>query len=248
MLHQAPHLWNARGAPDQYDLVDLFGLQARVFERLLAGADRAVNDRLDRLLETIERNFALIFFSARQIDIELHRGLGGKRNLGLDHGLADARYRFAVRPHVESEVAANVVERDCDQQIVDIVSAEMRVAVSGNHFENAVLKLENRDIERAAAQIVNDDDAVLVLVQTVGERCGGRFVHQSQNIQSGDAAGVFRGLPLRVIEVCGDGDDRLGYWRPEKALGIALQLAQDEGGDFRRCKSSFAQLDADHFP
>src|SRR5260370_28816539 len=110
MVPQPLHLWNGRGATDEHDVVDLFGLQARVFECLLRGADRAVNDRLDRLLETIERNFPLIFFPARQIDIELHPGLRRKRNFGLDTGLADARYRFAFRPPVESEASATAVE------------------------------------------------------------------------------------------------------------------------------------------
>ena len=101
----------------------------------------------------------------------------------------------------------------------------MGVAVGGNHLENAIVQFENRDVERAAAQIVNRDDAVFLLVQSVSERCCRRFVHQPQNIQAGDAAGIFRRLPLRIIEVRGDGNDRLGHWRSEKPLGVALQLA-----------------------
>ncbi len=62
ILHQPPHLRNAGRASNQNDLVDLFGLQVGIFERLVAGADGAVDDRLDHLLETFERNFALIFF------------------------------------------------------------------------------------------------------------------------------------------------------------------------------------------
>ena len=132
--------------------------------------------------------------------------------------------------------------------LVEIVAAQMRIAVGSDDLENAIVQLEDRNIESAAAQIVNRDDAVLLSVQTVCERGCRRFVHQPQNIQPGDAAGIFRGLALRVIKVCGDGDDRLGYGRSEKTLGIALQLAQDEGRDFRRREGFLTQLDADNFP
>jgi hypothetical protein len=64
----------------------------------------------------------------------------------------------------------NVVEGDGDEQVVDIISAEMGVAVGGDDFENAVVQLENRNIEGAAAEIVNDDDAVFLFIEAVGER------------------------------------------------------------------------------
>ena len=57
----------------------------------------------------------------------------------------------------------NVVERDGDQQVVDVVAAEVRVAVGGDDFEDSVVQLQDRDIEGAAAEIVNRDDAVLFL-------------------------------------------------------------------------------------
>ena len=48
------------------------------------------------------------------------------------------------------------------------------------------------------------------LSETVRERCRGRLIDQAQDIQPGDAAGIFCGLPLRVVEVGGDGDDGVG--------------------------------------
>ena len=83
----------------------------------------------------------------------------------------------------------------------------MRIAVGGDDFEDAVVQLQNRDVEGAAAEVVNGDDAVLLLVEPVGERCRGGFVDQTQDFESRDAAGVFRGLALRIVEVRRDGDD-----------------------------------------
>src|ERR1019366_2458275 len=130
-----------------------------------------------------------------QANVEFRHGLRRESNLGLNHGPADASHRLAVPPSVlpeiESKVAANVVERDRDQQIVDVVSAEMRIAVGRNHLENAVVQLENRDIESAAAEIVDRDNAVCLLVQAVSQRCRRWFVAQPQNIQTRYASGIF---------------------------------------------------------
>ena len=138
-------------------------------------------------------------------------------------------------------------KRDRDQQVVDVVAAEVRVAVGGDDFEDAVVQLENRNVEGAAAEVVDRDDAVLLLVEAVGERCGGRLVDQAQDFESGDAAGVFRGLTLRVVEICGDGDDRLRDRLSEKAFGVALELAKNQRGNFRRRESLVAQRDAENF-
>ena len=56
-----------------------------------------------------------------------------------------------VLAQVEPEIAANVVDGDGDQQIVYVISAQMCVAVGGDYFEDSVVQLENRNVERAAA-------------------------------------------------------------------------------------------------
>jgi len=73
------------------------GFRPASFERLFAGADGTVDDGLDHLPETFERNFAPIFSPAGQIDVELRRGLRGKRNLRFNYGFADAGHGFSVR-------------------------------------------------------------------------------------------------------------------------------------------------------
>ena len=46
-----------------------------------------------------------------------------------------------------------------EQQIVEVVAAELGVAVAGEDFDDAFLGLHDGDVEGAAAQIV-DEDAV----------------------------------------------------------------------------------------
>ncbi len=138
--------------------------------------------------------------------------------LGVDHGAAQALDAFVVGRQILAPFARDIFERDAEQQIVDVVAAQVRVAVGGQHFEDAVLELQDRNVEGAAAEVVHGDDAVLALVEAVGERRGGRLVDQAQHFETGDAAGVLGGLALRVVEVRRHGDDGLAVLAPRNTL------------------------------
>src|SRR3974390_1075669 len=69
--------------------------------------------------------------------------------------------------HVEAKVALDIVEGNSDEQVVNVVAAQMRVAVGGDDFEDAFVQFEDRDVERAAAEIVNGDRGSLFLVEPV---------------------------------------------------------------------------------
>ena len=64
------------------------------------------------------------------------------------------------------EPVADVVE----QQLVEVVAAELGVAVAGEDLDDAVLDLDDRDVERAAAQVVDEQPLQLARVGVVGQR------------------------------------------------------------------------------
>ena len=72
------------------------------------------------------------------------------------------------------------------------------------------------------------------LVQTVGQRRGGRLVHDPQDVEARDLAGLLGGLALRVVEVRRHGDDRVGDLLTEVRLGVALELHEHPRGDLLR--------------
>ena len=98
------------------------------------------------------------------------------------------------------------------QEIIDVVAAEVRVAVGGEHLINVAFaggdQFEDGNVEGAAAEIVDGDVAALLFVQAISQRGGGGLVDQAQNFKAGDASGVFGGLALRVVEIGGHGNDR----------------------------------------
>ena len=88
-------------------------------------------------------------------------------------------------------------------------------------------------------------------VEPVGQRRRGRLVDDPQDFESRDAPGVARGGALGVVEVGRHGDDGTVHFRVhfalrgEELLGPALQLAENEGGDFRRREFPVAEPDPD---
>ena len=114
-------------------------------------------------------------------------------------------------------------------------------------LEDALMQLEDGNVERAAAEVVHGDDAVALLVQSVSERRRGRLIHQPQHFEAGNASRILRRLTLRVVEVRGNSDDRLRDFSAEEALGVLLELQQDVRGNFGRRKRQAADVELQHF-
>ena len=136
--------------------------------------------------------------------------------------------------HVDAVAGPKLVDHQVDQGAVEVVAAQMRVAVRRQHLEDAVPDLQDRDVERAAAQVVDGDHAFLPPLEPVREARRGRLVDDAQHVQAGDAARVLRRLTLGVVEVGGHGDDRLLHRPAEVLLGPRAELAQDERRNLRR--------------
>ena len=108
--------------------------------------------------------------------------------------------------------------------LVKVVAAQVGVAAGGQHRERAVFNLNDGDIERAAAQVV----------QAVGHRGGGGLVDDAQDVQARNAAGVLGGLALAVVKVGGHRDDGFRHRLAQIALGVPADLGQDHGADLLR--------------
>ena len=136
----------------------------------------------------------------------------------------------------------NSCDDPLDDPLVEVVAAEVGVAVRGLDLDHSFSYLEDGDVEGAAAEVVDGDGLVLLLVEAVGEGGGGGLVDDAEHLEAGDLARVLRGLALRVVEVGGNGDDRLRHLLAEVLLGGVLHLLQDDGGDLggrdRACRRS----------
>ena len=209
LISQTTDERNARRAADENDFVDLLGREAGVFQGLLAGADGAVEHRLDDLFKLLAGDLAAIGRAVGQIEVDVSPVSRGERDLGFDDRLANCLHGLRVCAEIETVFAEDVVESNRDEEIVDIVAAEVGVSVGGDHFEDAIVQLEDGNVESSAAEVVDGDDTFLLAVESISEgRCGG-LVDQAQDFESGHAARILCGLALRVVEVGRDGNDGL---------------------------------------
>ena len=138
----------------------------------------------------------------------------------------------------------NSAAEPVDDRLVEVVAAEVVVAGGRLDLEDAVADLEHGHVERAAAEVEDEDRLVGLLVEAVGERRGGRLVDDPLDVEARDAAGVLGGLALVVVEVRGDGDDGAVDRVAEIGLGVGLELLQDHRADLRRAVLLAAGLDA----
>ncbi len=111
--------------------------------------------------------------------------------------------------------------------MVEIVAAQRRVAVRREHLEHAARELQDRDVEGAAAEVVDRVRPLRRIVEAVGDRRRRRFVQQPQHLEAGEIRGVLGRLPLRIVEIGGHGDDGARELAAEARLGSSAQRPQD---------------------
>ena len=102
---------------------------------------------------------------------------------------------------------------------VDVVAAEPRVAVGREHLEDARVQLEDGNVERAAAEIVDRDlRALAEPVQAVGERGGGRLVDDALDVKPASSPALLVAWRCASLKYAGTVmTARVTAW-PERAL------------------------------
>jgi hypothetical protein len=130
--------------------------------------------------------------------------------------------------------------------MVEVVAAQRRVAAGRQHLEDALRELQDRDVEGAAAEVVDGVNTFGGVVQPVGERRRGRLVQQPQHVQAGQPRRVAGRLPLRVVEVGRHRHHRADQLAAERFLGAPAQRLQDLGRHLDRTLDARHGLDLQH--
>ncbi len=214
-------------------------VELRVRQRVLERLDAAVGEVLRQTLELRARQrdvevlrTVLVGRDERQVDRRLNRAR--QLDLRLLGGLGETLHRLTVAREIDALIFAELADEPVDDAMIVVVAAEVRVAVRRLHFEDAVADLEDRHVERAAAEIPHEDRLVALLVEPVRQRGRRRLVDDAQDFEARDLARVLRRLTLRVVEVRRNGDDGFRDALAEVRRCVVDQLLQDHRADLLR--------------
>ena len=117
------------------------------------------------------------------------------------------------------EGQADPVEDPHGDRPGEILAAEEPLARGGADLDRSVHHVDDRDVERPAAEVEDQQDPLGPgIFQAIGQRRGGRLVQDPLDRETGDLAGLDGCLALGIVEVSGNGDDG-------PADGLALRKA-----------------------
>ena len=167
----------------------------------------------------------------------------GQLYLGLFAGFFEPLQGHPVLGQVYALVPLELGNNPIHDALVEVVAAKVCVAVGGLDLEDALTYLQNGDVEGASTKVVHRYGLIALFIHSVGQRCGSRLVDDAQHLQSGYTTGVLCGVALAVVEVSGDGDDRLVYHLAQLGLCILLELPEHHGRYFRRGDHFVPELD-----
>ena len=89
----------------------------------------------------------------------------------------------------------------------------MRVATSCKHSEVRILDRQHRDVERAAAKVIDEHFKLLLcaILKTIGHGSCRWLIDDVLDVEASYFASVHRRLLLLEIEVCWNSHDSVGY-------------------------------------
>ena len=228
------------GTADQDDLIEIVVGKPRILHRKAHGFCGLVDEVGNERFELLAGDVHLEVRGAR-----VRHGDEGQRDGGRSHaGKFDLRllgsfleslHRHLIFGKIDAVALLELVDHVVHEALIEVVAAQTVVAVGRKHFEDAVGNFEDGDIEGTAAEVVDHDLAVfLLLIEAVGKRRRRGLVDDTKHVEARDLARVLGRLTLGVGEVCGAGDDGVRHLRAEVCLCIRFELAQDHCGNFLR--------------
>ena len=225
---------------DEQDLVDIIDSHLGIGQGLVHAGDGAVDEVARHFIEFRTGQIHIQMLRAfrtcrdvRQVDVGAHHA--GEFDLGLFSGFTDSLHGHLVLRQVDAMALLEFIGHPVHDALIEVIAAQMSIAVRRLYFEYAVTQFQDGHIEGAAAEVIDQDGLVIGLVDAVSQCSSGRFIDDTLYIQTGDTACILRGLTLGIVEVGRDRDDGFRHFFTQIPFCITLHLFEDHGGNlFRR--------------
>ena len=243
-------LGHAGHAADQDEFIHFVFAELGILQASLDWLDRSREEVVGQLLEFRSGELFLDVLRTTRVggdegQVDLVFLGGGEGDLGFFRLLFDPLHGVGLFGKVDAGVRFELRHDPVHDLVVPVVAAEVRVAVGRLDFKDAVADFEGRNVEGAAAEVIDRDFFVLLFVEAVGEGGCSRLVDDAQDFEAGNLAGVLRRVALRVVEIGWDGDDRLGDFFTELGFRVGFEFGQDHRADFRRAERLLLAVDVE---
>ena len=195
---------DAGRAADQEDAVELARMYAGVVEGGGHRAHGATEQLVDVPLEVRAAQLAgemlrLTVHRGDVILLDADPGPGRERDLGFLGRPPEPRLQERVLAGVlDAELGLDVGVQALGDHRVEVVAAETVVPGGRQHLHHAVLDRHHRDVEGAAAEVVDEDPAASLAAALVAQRRRGRLVDDPHDLQARDLPRLPGGLALGV--------------------------------------------------
>lgn len=232
------NLWHTGHTTDEDNLLDVLGLHVGILQGLADWVNGAGDEWVNKRLELSAGHLAVdvlwtggVGSDERKVDVGLEGR--GQLDLGLLGGLTDTLDGHAVVGEIDALLLLELLDEVADKGDIEVLTTKVGVTVGGLDLEHTALDLEDGDIEGTSTKIVDSDDAVALLLKTVGEGGSSWLVDDTENVQSGNLTSVLGGLSLLVVEVGWNSDNGVLHGLASESLSGLLHLAQNETSDLR---------------
>ena len=238
-LYLILHAGDSCGTADQQNLAQVGVVEACVSHSVLNRNSGLLYEVADQLFEfcpceVLVEVLGAFRCSCDERKVDVGSNCAGQLLLSLLSCFLHSLQSHLVVGEVDAFCRLELADDPVNDPLVEVIAAETCVAVGGQNFDDAVADLDDGNIECTAAQVIDHDLLLFLIVQAVSQSCRCGLVDDSLDIKACDLAGVLSSLSLCVVEVCGNSDDCLGDLLAEIALCVSFQLLQDHSGDLLR--------------
>jgi hypothetical protein len=165
--------------------------------------------------------------AAQKLLRDLHLGVERQADLDILGEAPEASHGERLAPQVDPVVPLDLVEEAAQDELIEVVASELAVAGGGSDLAHAAEDFHDRDVERAAAEVVDEEILQLIaLPAVVDQRCAGWLVEQPRHANARQLSGAQGRFALRVVEVGRHRHHHVFDWMAGRSLGAFLELAQ----------------------
>jgi hypothetical protein len=232
VLEHGLNLGDTSGTTNENDFVDLRLGDVSILKDLLDGRHALAELWHAKFLElgTGDVDVEVLTFS-ESLAIDFRLMGTGQDSLGLLALGSQTSHGTGVALDVDAALLLELSDAEIDEDIIEIFTTKMGVAIGSFDFEDTIFNGEERHVKSAATKI--EDEHVLLaltlLVKTVSDSSGGGLVDDTGNVEASDGTGILGSLSLTIVEIGGDSDDSAGDSLTEIGLSNLLHLGQDHG-------------------